>query len=148
MNEALFWVTLASLPLAATLTCFLGPPAVRSAAAAILTVFVASTVAGLLPFMRHAFGIDRLDLISSFLLAAWLLVLALRTSSLWLGGLLILQSLELAVNASMLGAEAHETERYLPVLNLLSCGLIAVLLAATISARLPPRKPRPVALPS
>ena len=131
----LFWLTLLGLPSSAVVAWLCGPPDIKPVAVAIGSVFIVSSGLDVIPLIREHMDFHVVDIASTFILAAWLLILALRsTSSLWVGVLLIVQSVELALAATQLGADpifAPTSIGFSISVNLISIVLIATLLMAT-----------------
>lgn len=134
MARLMFWIVAAGYPASSLAATVFGPRGFRPAAAGILVVTVASTLIGLLPASYRP-NVTMLDLCSSFILAVWILIVAMRYPTAWSGVLLILQSVELALAAFVLGPDADEllhARSFADALFFVSTAIIAFLILAVL----------------
>lgn len=113
-----------------------GGPAERSGALMILVAWLGSTV---LQAMAKAYIVPVVFLASDAVLAAGLLFLAIRFSSLWLGAAMLLQAIGLSLHAAYFAAEKAELDRhtlwlYVAGKNLASFAMLLVILVAGVVA--------------
>lgn len=69
-----------------------------------------------------------------FLLAAGLLILAIRYSSLWLGAVLMIQGAEMTLHSMFLGPDRSSLYTYIVVSNLFSFMFLGMILAGTVAS--------------
>jgi hypothetical protein len=113
-----------------------GGPAERSGALLILVTWLGSTV---IQALAKAYILPILFLASDAVLAAGLLILAIRYSSLWMGAAMLLQAIGLSLHAAYFAAEKADLSRhtlwlYIAGKNLASFAMLLVILAAGIAA--------------
>ena len=119
-----------------------GGAAERSGALMILATWLGTTV---IQAMVKAYILPIIFLASDAVLAAGLLLLAIRFSSLWMGAAMLLQATSLSLHAAYFAAEKadlgpHTLRLYVAGKNAASFLMLLVILAATISNVL--RRPR------
>lgn len=113
-----------------------GGPAERSGAILILVTWLGSTV---IQAMARAYILPFVFLASDAVLAAGLLLLAIRFSSLWMGAAMLLQAIGLGLHAAYFAAEKAELSRhtlwlYIAGKNLASFAMLLVILVAGLVA--------------
>ena len=113
-----------------------GGPAERSGAILILVTWLGSTV---IQAMAKAYILPIVFLASDALLAAGLLILAIRYSNLWMGAAMLLQATGLSLHAAYFAAEKADLSRhtlwlYIAGKNLASFAMLLVILAAGLAA--------------
>jgi hypothetical protein len=113
-----------------------GGPAERSGAVMILVTWLGSTV---IQAMAKAYILPIVFLASDAVLAAGLLFLAIRLSSLWLGAAMLLQAIGLSLHAAYFAAEKADLDRhtlwlYVAGKNLASFAMLLVILGAGLVA--------------
>src|SRR3954465_15250271 len=86
-----------------------GGPAERSGGVMILVAWLGST---LIQALAKAYVLPIVFLASDAVLAAGLLFLAIRFSSLWLGGAMLLQAIGLSLHAAYFAAEEADLDRH------------------------------------
>lgn len=118
------------------LSLWKGGPAERSGAVLILATWLGSTV---VQAMAKAYILPIVFLASDAVLAAGLLILAIRFSSLWMGAAMLLQAIGLSLHAAYFAAEKADLSRhtlwlYIAGKNLASFAMLLVILAAGLAA--------------
>ena len=113
-----------------------GGPAERSGALMILATWLGATV---IQALVKAYILPILFLASDAVLAAGLLLLAVRFSSLWMGAAMLLQATGLSLHAAYFAAEKadlspHILRLYIAGKNAASFTMLMVILAAGITA--------------
>lgn len=113
-----------------------GGPAERSGAVMILVAWLGAT---LIQAAAKAYILPIAFLASDAVLAAGLLLLAIRYSSLWMGAAMLLQATGLALHAAYFAAEKADLSRhtlwlYIAGKNLASFAMLLVILAAGLAA--------------
>ena len=113
-----------------------GGPAERSGAVMILVTWLGSAV---VQAMAKAYILPIVFLASDAVLAAGLLFLAIRLSSLWLGAAMLLQAIGLSLHAAYFAAEKADLDRhtlwlYVAGKNLSSFAMLLVILGAGLVA--------------
>jgi len=113
-----------------------GGPAERSGAVMILVTWLGST---LIQALAKAYILPIVFLASDAVLAAGLLFLAIRFSSLWLGAAMLLQATGLSLHAAYFAAEKADLDRhtlwlYIAGKNLSSFAMLLVILLAGLVA--------------
>lgn len=113
-----------------------GGPAERSGAVMILVTWLGSTV---IQALAKAYILPIVFLTSDAVLAAGLLFLAIRFSSLWLGAAMLLQAIGLSLHAAYFAAEKADLDHhtlwlYIAGKNLSSFAMLLVILLAGLVA--------------
>ena len=113
-----------------------GGPAERSGAVMILVTWLGAT---LIQAVAKAYILPILFLTSDAVLAAGLLLLAIRYSSLWMGAAMLLQAIGLGLHAAYFAAEQADLSRhtlwlYIAGKNLASFAMLLVILVAGLVA--------------
>ena len=113
-----------------------GGPAERGGGVMILVAWLGST---LIQALAKAYVLPIVFLASDAVLAAGLLFLAIRFSSLWLGGAMLLQAIGLSLHAAYFAAEEADLDRhtlwlYIAGKNLSSFAMLLVILLAGLVA--------------
>lgn len=113
-----------------------GGPAERSGAMMIMVAWLGATV---IQAAAKAYVLPVAFLASDAALAAGLLLLAIRYSSLWMGAAMLLQAIGLALHAAYFAAEKADLSRHILWLyvagkNLASFAMLLVILAAGLMA--------------
>jgi len=113
-----------------------GGPAERGGAAMILATWLGAT---LIQAVAKAYILPVAFLASDAVLAAGLLLLAIRYSSLWMGAAMLLQAIGLSLHAAYFAAEKadlshHNLWLYIAGKNLASFAMLLVILAAGVAA--------------
>jgi hypothetical protein len=108
----------------------------RSGAVMILVTWLGAT---LIQAVAKAYILPILFLVSDAVLAAGLLILAIRYSSLWMGAAMLLQAIGLSLHAAYFAAEQADLSRhtlwlYIAGKNLASFAMLLVILAAGLAA--------------
>jgi hypothetical protein len=140
------WISIAALG-TLVLTClfawFRGAAAERWGATWVLAMYVASDIAIGLTYPH----VPQMILFSlDFLLAAGLLILAIRYSSLWLGTAMLLQSIALCAHAFRLAGEGLRALQWMILNNVISeLMLVCIVIATAISWR---ARQKPAAAPA
>lgn len=117
----------------------------RAGAAAVAVAWIGSlAVQALLPRGIHAIPLLLFDVA----LAAALLIIAIRYSSLWLGAAMLLQGFVLAVHAEALSDSDTRNMTYVVVLNLASYVMLLAIIASTAGAWIKRNKARAAATAS
>src|SRR6185437_2107671 len=108
----------------------------RSGAVMILVTWLGAT---LVQAVAKAYILPILFLVSDAVLAAGLLLLAVRYSSLWMGAAMLLQAIGLSLHAAYFAAEKADLSRhtlwlYIAGKNIASFAMLLVILAAGLAA--------------
>ena len=142
-------IALAALVAFCGLAVWKGGPAERYGALLIFATWLVSILGSLSPRELPA----ATYLISDAILAAGLLVLALRYSNWWMGAAMLLQALGLSFHAAYFAVDksdldAHHKHHYVQAMDFVSVAMLFVILGATIASMLKRRRARAAPLPT
>ncbi len=137
-------IAIVALVLICGLALWKGAAAERAGAALVLGTWLISLLASLTPVSGNNLP-TVVYLASDAILAAGLLIVAVRFSNWWLGVAMALQALGLSVHAAYFNADKSEIsiiqqKQYILAKNLASVAMLLVLLAATVATLIKRRR--------
>ena len=141
-------ISIVALVVICGLAVWKGSTPVRMGGVLILAAWIVTLIAAFVAGEHHLAPIS--FLISDAILAAGLLILAVRFSSWWMGAAMLLQAVSLSFHAAYFAADKAEIsfaleDLYVLGKNLASVAMLIVLLTATIAGMVKSRRTRPAA---